>query len=445
MTANAQRWGIVGGGMLGMTLAHRLAQAGHDVTLIEAAPQLGGLASAWSLGDVVWDRHYHVTLLSDSFLRGLLGELGLESEMRWVTTRTGFYCDGRLHSMSNSLEFLRFPPLNLVDKARLAATILYASRVTDWRRLEQLPVAEWLGRLSGPRTLERIWLPLLRSKLGDNYKKTSAAFIWATIQRLYAARRSGLKQELFGYVPGGYARILDRFGQRLRDERVAILLGRPTRAVTRHATGVSVETEDGQRHGFDQVVLTVPASLAARLCGDLAPEERERLNGIEYQGILCASVLLDRPLAGFYVTNITEPWVPFTGVIEMSALVDRDQFHGHHLVYLPKYLDPADPAFERSDEAIREEFLAALARMYPGFHDGQVACFKVSRLRQVFALPTLGYSSRLPAMSTSLPGVHIVNSAHILNGTLNVNETLQLAESAARRLQALPAPARAAA
>ena len=46
-------WGIVGGGMLGMTLAHRLRQQGKRVTLIEAAPQLGGLASAWQVGDVV--------------------------------------------------------------------------------------------------------------------------------------------------------------------------------------------------------------------------------------------------------------------------------------------------------------------------------------------------------------------------------------------------------
>ena len=28
---------------------------------------------------------------------------------------------------------------------------------------------------------------------------------WATIQRIYAARNSGLKKEMFGYVRGGYA------------------------------------------------------------------------------------------------------------------------------------------------------------------------------------------------------------------------------------------------
>jgi len=57
-------WGIIGGGMLGVTLAHRLTQQGKRVTLIEAASHLGGLASAWQVGDLVWDRHYHVTLLA---------------------------------------------------------------------------------------------------------------------------------------------------------------------------------------------------------------------------------------------------------------------------------------------------------------------------------------------------------------------------------------------
>jgi hypothetical protein len=46
------------------------------------------------------------------------------------------------------------------------------------------------------------------------------------------------------------------------------------------------------------------------------------------------------------------------------------------------------------------------------------------------ALPTLNYSERLPQMQTSIPGVWAVNSAHILKGNLNVNETIQIAEEA---------------
>jgi protoporphyrinogen oxidase len=83
-TKQRQTWGIVGGGMLGLTIALRLAKEGHDVTVFEAAPQLGGLASAWELGDIVWDRYYHVTLLSDSHLRGLLAELDLDDQIEWV-------------------------------------------------------------------------------------------------------------------------------------------------------------------------------------------------------------------------------------------------------------------------------------------------------------------------------------------------------------------------
>ena len=73
-----------------MTLAHRLKQHGYSVTLFERALQVGGLASAWRLGDITWDRHYHVTLLSDTHTRAMLAELALEQEMRWVETKTGF-------------------------------------------------------------------------------------------------------------------------------------------------------------------------------------------------------------------------------------------------------------------------------------------------------------------------------------------------------------------
>lgn len=440
-----RRWAVVGGGMLGMTLALRLRQAGHRVVLYEGADRLGGLASAWTLGSVVWDRHYHVTLLSDAELRALLRELGLEQDMRWVETRTGFYTDGRLHSMSNTLEFLRFPPLGLFDKLRLGATIFYAARIKNWRRLEGVPVATWLRRWSGARTFERMWLPLLRAKLGESYQQVSAAFIWATIARMYAARRTGLKREMFGYVPGGYARILERFARALVENGVEIRRGNIVERVEAAGGGdnasageVAVSCADGSNETFDEVVLTIPAPVAARVCAGINEDEASALRGIEYQGIVCASLLLKKPLADFYVTNITDADVPFTAVIEMSALVDRAQFGGHALVYLPKYVAPDDPAFELSDEELQARFTAALARMYPAFSVRDVLAFRVSRVRHVFPLPTLDYSTRLPPITTSVPGVHIVNSAHITNGTLNVNETVRLAESVAARLSASP-------
>ncbi|MBI1309873.1 FAD-dependent oxidoreductase [bacterium] len=428
-------YGIIGGGILGMTLAHRLAEAGDQVTLLEAAPHLGGLADAWQLGHVTWDRHYHVTLLSDMHWRKVLGELGLDDDMNWVETKTGFFTDGQLYSMSNNVEFLKFPPLSLIDKFRLGATIFYASKLTDWKKLEQTPVADWLRKLSGRRTFEKIWLPLLRAKLGENYTKTSAAFIWATIARMYAARRTGLKKEMFGYVRGGYAKILARWTERLIELGVDVRTSEATQDVAVTVDGTPlVETDNGRYDAFDRVILTTPSPVISKLCEDLSDDEHSRHNGLQYQGIVCASVLLKQPLAQFYVTNITDDWVPFTAVIEMSTLVDREEFDGNSLVYLPKYVSPDDPLFEESDESIQERFVVALEKMYPHFRRADVLDFRISRVRNVVSLSTLNYSENLPPMKTSLPGVYAINSAHIVNGTLNVNETVKLAEDAVRML-----------
>src|SRR5439155_13005709 len=141
MSLPSEHFGVVGGGLLGLTLALRLAQRGYRVTLLEAADHVGGLADAWQLGEVTWDRHYHVTLLSDTHLRGLLRELGLDEQMQWRRTKTGFLVDGNLHSLSSVWEFLRFPPLGLIDKLRLGWTIRYASKVRDSRPPEDIPVA----------------------------------------------------------------------------------------------------------------------------------------------------------------------------------------------------------------------------------------------------------------------------------------------------------------
>ena len=175
-TSHPLHYGIVGGGLLGLTLALRLIQRGQQITLLEAADQVGGLASAWQLGDFTWDRHYHVTLLSDSHLRGILQELGLDSQIRWVHTRTGFLAAGRLFSLSNIGDFLRFPLLGATHKLRLVYTIRRAAGMHDWQALEHVPVGDWLKRYSGRYTFDRLWLPLLRAKLGEAWQRSQRGF-----------------------------------------------------------------------------------------------------------------------------------------------------------------------------------------------------------------------------------------------------------------------------
>jgi protoporphyrinogen oxidase len=425
-----ESYGIVGGGIMGMTLALRLAQQGKKVTLFEAAPAMGGLASSWKMDDVEWDKFYHVILMSDFYTRGILKEIGLDDKIEWVETKTGFYMNGKLVSMSNTLEFLKFPTLNLIDKFRLGLTILVASRIKNWQRLEKIPVTTWLRKWSGNNTFNKIWLPLLKAKLGESYKKTSAVFIWATIQRLYGARRSGLKKEMFGYVPGGYKKIIEAFEQKLIAEGVTVKTNHIASDIkSAGANDVTVTFTNGIKQQFNKVISTLPAALSAKICSGLTLAEQQRLNNIEYLGVICVAVLLDKSLSPFYITNITDDGLPFTGVIEMSALVDKKQFNNCNLIYLPKYVISTDALFNSTDEEIKTFFIDNFKKMYPTITDANIKFAGVARAKHVITVLTQNYSKNLPAVSTSEAGVYLINTSHILDGTLNVNETVKVAET----------------
>jgi protoporphyrinogen oxidase len=424
-------WTVVGGGMIGMYVAWQLAKKGARVRLIDAAPALGGLTSAWKIGDVVWDKYYHVTLLSDNYLRSLLQELDLDKEIEWVQTRTGFYSDGRLHSLSNSLEFLRFPILSLYQKLRLGATIFLASKRKDWKALENITVEAWLRKWSGDSTFEKIWLPLLKCKLGDAYQRTNAAFIWAYIQRMYAARRSGLKQEMFGIVRGGYQRVLSEFASRLEKSGIEIVTGCKVTKIERNEKHFEIAYETDQNRSSmksQRVILTVPSPIVGATVIDLTKRERELVEGTEYLGVVCTSLLLDQSLGGFYVTNITDPGIPLTGIIEMGTLLPPSRFGGNYLVYLPRYLLSNDEGFDEPDTIVHERCLNTLQRMYPSFRPESVRAIQTARARYVMALPTIGYSENLPPVICNTEGLFLLNSARIVDGTLNVNEVLRLVD-----------------
>ena len=188
------------------------------------------------------------------------------------------------------------------------------------------------------------------------------------------------------------------------------------------------------------MVVTAAAPLAARICEGLTQDERDRLEGVVYNGVICASLLLRRPLGGYYLTYITDRSIPFTAVIEMSALVDAQRhLGGNSLVYLPRYVTGDDSFWGLSDEELERQFIAGLRKIYPTLADGDIAGFRVARARQVYAVTTLDYSQRLPPMMTSVPGLAIVNSAHIVNASLAVNETVALAESTVPQLLAAAA------
>jgi protoporphyrinogen oxidase len=421
---------VIGGGLMGMSIALKLSEMGFNVTIIESEEKVGGLASVWQIGDYVWDKFYHVILPDDAFTLDLLKKVSLENEINWVETKTGFFIDKNYYSMSSTVEFLRFPALNLFDKFRLGLTILAGSYQKNYNKLEKLSVVDWLIKWSGKKTFNKIWLPLLKAKLGDGYKRTSAAFICATMKRLYGARKKGSKKEVFGYVKGGYSTILNALELKIKSLGINVITNTQIAKVEPSNDGmIDLHTAKDEKMTFDCAISTLPSFLTSKIAGTLSVNEKNVLEKINYLGVVCVSMILKKPLTPYYVTNITDEKIPLTGVIEMTALVDKSNFGGNSLIYLPKYTNSFDPIFDLSDREIMRNFIENLKIMQPDLADEDIITSRVSKARFVITLPELEYSKKLPDYKTSIPNFFIINSSFITDGTLNVNETLKVSHT----------------
>ena len=428
--AQASRIAVIGGGMTGIAAALTLAQHGHAVTLYERETTLGGLCRPFTWRDVTWDRYYHVILSTDEVLLDFVRELGLSEQLFWRNTKTGFYGQGRLVSFSSTWDFMTFPFMTLWQKARLAAGILYISRLKDAAKLDRLYVRAWLTSVFGRRIYENVWDPLLRSKLGSAREQTSAAFIWATIARLYGARRSSAKIERMGHVHGGYATILDAAQRRLRELGVTIHCSAPVDEAVATDGAVTVSVR-GSAERYDAALLTTPCPEAGRICrGDRTVEYWRKLHEVQYLRVACVSLVLSRPLSPYYVTNLLDTSLPFTGVIEATNIVTPADIGGAHLVYLPKYMPADDALAEWDDDQILSHFVEKLRGMFPTLEERHILHRQIFRDTWVQPLQEVNFLERVAGLRTPLPGVYLVNTSMIYNSTLNNNAAITLARQA---------------
>ena len=421
----AKNIGIVGGGLMGMTLAHKLAADGHRVTVIEHADRTGGLTTWHDFDGVTWDRFYHVILPSDQNLIGLLDELGMKDDLQWRRTYTGFYVDEKMHSISSNVEFLKFPLLSLVSKVRLGFTMLYASRINDWKPLEKVSCEQWLRKVSGNENVEKLWKPLLLAKLGPSYQRVSAVFIWSYIKRMFSARDKSASAEHLGHVKGGYQSIMARMESVISGNGGTVLTNNPVKEISAEAEGLCVKCASGDMT-FDHVVFTSPVNVLKQIVPPamLSVETVGSEPGVEYLGVVCVVIVTKKPITRYYVVNIADESIPFTGVIGMSNVVDVENTQGHNLTYLPRYLLSTDEEITRPDEYFKETFVDGIKRMFPDFDESDIVGVHVNRAIKVQPLQVLGYSNLVPGVQTKDPRLHVLNTSQFVNATLNNNEVV---------------------
>jgi protoporphyrinogen oxidase len=417
--------GIIGGGLMGLALAQRLSGQGHAVTVFERDQQLGGLATYHNYNLFFWDRFYHCILPCDTHLIGFLKDIGLGDQLRWTRTLTGYYLDQRFYSMSSNQDFLRFPLINLWEKVRLALTVLYCSRINDWQRLEKVSVEDWLVRMCGHTTYEKFWQPLLLAKLGENYRRVSAVFIWSYIKRIFSARDASAQREHLGYVSGGYKAVFHRLEDLIRSAGGEIRTQVSVKHIGPHPErGLWVEHEQ-HRDRFDKVIFTSPVNVLQHVAASELVKVANGSDTVEYLGVVCMVLVTRKPLVPYYVVNIADPRIPFTGVIGMSNLVSPQELAGCHLTYLPKYVLSDDPLLRQTDEELSALFFAGLRLMFPQLKAREIEGVHLNRAIKVQPLQVLNYSSLVPQVTTEHEDFFVLNTSQFVNCTLNNNEVIR--------------------
>jgi len=446
---------VIGGGITGITAALYLAKTGRfRVILFEKKKELGGLSRSYQWKDIVWDRFYHVILSTDTHLLELIEELKISQKLFWKDTKSGFYGDGKLVPFSSALDFIRFPFLSIFQKFRMALGILYGVRLENKVKLQRLYVGQWLTKVFGRRLYEKFWGPLLRSKLGDAREKTPAIFIWDTIVRLYGARKGATKKEKMGHVCGGYNRILDAAEKRLSELDVKIIKNSAILAVNINENrpiinniskdtnisidqSVKIEVVTGKgRDVFEKVVLTIPCpEILSILPVDHEKPYWVQLKKVRYLSVVCTFLVLTRSLSPYYVINLLDRDIPFTGIIEATNIVDPDQIGGKHLIYLPKYIEGDSPIKSLSDDQIADLFVENLRRVFPDLKDREIVHRRIFRETHVQPLSELNALAYNLTAKTPIPGVYLLNTAMLANTTLNNNAVVTMARRVVKEIR----------
>lgn len=385
------RVAVIGGGIAGLACAWQLARAGDAPVVLEASPQLGGLAATFTHDGVTLDRWYHVLLDSDAALCGLIDALGLADRLHWQRTGMGFHVGGRLYGFNSPLDLLRFGALSLPDRVRTGLGALYLTRgVRAPRALDEVTAAEWLPRVFGARVMTRIWEPLLRAKFGDRHAGVPAYWVWNTLNR----EKNGAP-EVKGYLRGGYALLTARLAEAIADGGGEVRTATPVAGLEADADGVIVHTAAGTA-SCDAAIVTLPLPLLARVArGPLAAAVP--LPALAYQGVVNAVVVMRRQLGPYYWTAVLDPRFRFQGVVETTHVIPPAWVGGRHLAYLMNYCDADSALYRRPDDAVRADALEGLAALYPGFREADVEAVHVFRAPHVEPAWPVGYLRQRPA------------------------------------------------
>ena len=424
---------VVGGGVAGLTAAYRLLQAGHDVTVLEAGSELGGLVRTFDAGGEPLECFYHHIFTTDTEIIDLIKELGLGDRLVWHDSKVGFFHGGKIWPFVTPLDLLRFGPLPLIDRIRLGLTGLYLRRQKNWEGYEKVTAWRWIRRYAGQKALDVVWGPLLRGKFAEQAEDVAMAWLWSKISLRFSSRRSGAgSKEQLGYMMGSFGVYIRELEKRIR-AGATVETSAPVAQITASggkADGVVLE--DGRRFDADAVIACVPSERFLPIAPPLGAEYERRVSAAGWQWALCYVIALRESLSPIYWLNVGDPDTPFIAVIEHTNFIEKERYGGLHLVYLSNYLTPNHPWFSLSDEELDDLYLPHLSKLNPDFERDWIVDRWVFKGPDAQPVIRRNYRDDLPDHRTPIPGLYLANMQQIYPEDRGQNYSIRMGDRVAR-------------
>lgn len=431
------RIGIIGGGITGLVAGYDLAGEGHEVTVIEAFNEVGGLAAGFPLNGNSLEKAYHHIFLTDTDIIGLTKELGIEDKLVWNPSSIGCFRDSEVHAFGTPKSLLTFKPLPFFSRIRLGFVVFYLQKTKNWRRFIKVPAAVWMRKWCGKKAYEVIWEPLLRGKFHAFADTVSMAWMWARIHTRAGSKKSALAKEELGYYDGGFAVFIEALKKAATGRGVQIRLKTPVKALQKAENGgIEVQTESGVET-FDRVIATVPSHVLAMLIKDnpgVTTEQVESLKKIDYLGALCLVFTSPQSLNPYYWVNILHTDYPFLAFIQHTNLIDKSKYGNEHVYYVGTYV-PHDHHYFKDEEAtVIDTLFAGVQRVFPQFDCSKLTQTHLFRLRNAQHVVDCDYESKIPPYRSPVEGIYLANFSQIFPEDRGTNFAVREGRKIARML-----------
>jgi protoporphyrinogen oxidase len=429
------RIGIVGGGITGLSAAHELAKAGYAVVVYERTHP-GGLGGGFPFPDmdgVTIEKFYHHLFRSDHDMIALIEEMGMAGDLRWLTSRSGVWAQGRVWPLETPFDFLACRPIgSLGQRVRMALALRRFQTSETWRDLDGISCREYFARRRAADAYENFWAPLLHAKFGDAASRIPASFLWGRIHPRARSRRWG--REVLGYLRGGFQRLIEALVGAIRSSGGDVRTGDAVTRLSRDGRGRPVLTASSGADAFDEVIWTIAPSLLADACDGLDQSTRGRLRAVEYMAVCCLVLVMSRRQGDYYWINSLDEETTFGGVIEHTNLVGDDSYGGRHVLYVVNYVEPdaACLAFDR--RRLLRWHLPSLRRVLPAFREEDVLHAYRFTARYSSPIYDLGYAEKMPPVTGWIDRVRLTGMVRVYPEDRNMSHCIRVAKHAIRDL-----------